>query len=140
MRPLRCILEPNVVGEEHYRVARKVQEILQRYKELQDIIVILGMDELNEEDKLIYSRARKIQKFLSQPMFAAEGFSAYKGVYVPLEKTVESFRVIVDGEADEIPDMAFYMVGDIDDAATEGGNALILEKPLRCGVRKDGIA
>ncbi|MBS6474911.1 MAG: F0F1 ATP synthase subunit beta [Clostridiales bacterium] len=110
------ILEPSVVGEEHYRVARKVQEILQRYKELQDIIVILGMDELSEEDKLVISRARKIQKFLSQPMFAAEGFSAYKGVYVPLEKTVESFRVIVDGDADELPDMAFYMVGDIDDA------------------------
>lgn len=119
------ILEPNIVGQEHYRVARRVQEILQRYKELQDIIVILGMDELSEEDKLTILRARKIQKFLSQPMFVAETFSGIPGKYVPLEKTIDSFAQIVDGKADNIPDAAFFMAGDIDDvrakaAALEG--------------------
>ena len=109
------ILEPGIVGQLHYRVARSVQEILQRYKELQDIIVILGMDELSPEDKLVIARARKIQKFLSQPMFMAEGFSGRKGRYVPLDKCVESFRRIVDGEVDDIPEAAFYMVGDIDE-------------------------
>lgn len=108
------ILEPGIVGELHYRVARSVQQILQRYKELQDIIAILGMDELSQEDKLVISRARKLQKFLSQPMFMAEGFSGIPGQYVPLDKCIESFRVIVDGEADDLPEAAFYMVGDID--------------------------
>ena len=119
------ILEPSIVGEEHYRVARRVQEILQRYKELQDIIVILGMDELSEEDKQIILRARKLQKFLSQPMFVAETFSGIPGKYVPLEKTIDSFAQIVDGKADNLPDAAFFMAGDIDDvrakaAALEG--------------------
>ena len=119
------ILEPSIVGEEHYRVARRVQEILQRYKELQDIIVILGMDELSEEDKQTILRARKIQKFLSQPMFVAETFSGIPGKYVPLDKTRDSFAQIVDGKADDIPDAAFFMAGDIEDvrakaAALEG--------------------
>ena len=119
------ILEPSIVGEEHYRVARRVQEILQRYKELQDIIVILGMDELSEEDKQTILRARKIQKFLSQPMFVAETFSGIPGKYVPLDKTIDSFAQIVDGKADDIPDAAFFMAGDIEDvrakaAALEG--------------------
>ena len=109
------ILEADIVGELHYRVARSVQEILQRYRELQDIIVILGMDELSREDKLVVARARKIQKFLSQPMFMAEGFSGMKGRYVPLDRCIESFRCIVDGEADDLPEAAFYMVGDIDE-------------------------
>ena len=109
------ILEADIVGELHYRVARAVQEILQRYRELQDIIVILGMDELSREDKLVVARARKIQKFLSQPMFMAEGFSGMKGRYVPLDRCIESFRCIVDGEADDLPEAAFYMVGDIDE-------------------------
>ena len=109
------VLEPSVVGELHYRVARDVQKILQRYKELQDIIAILGMDELSQEDKLVIARARKLQKFLSQPMFMAEGFSGMEGRFVPLEKSVESFRQIVDGEADDLPEAAFYMVGDIDE-------------------------
>ena len=119
------ILEPSIVGEEHYRVARRVQEILQRYKELQDIIVILGMDELSEEDKQTILRARKIQKFLSQPMFVAETFSGIPGKYVPIDKTIDSFAQIVDGKADDIPDAAFFMAGDIEDvrakaAALEG--------------------
>lgn len=109
------ILEPTVVGETHYRVARGVQEILQRYKELQDIIVILGMDELSTEDKLVIARARKIQKFLSQPMFMAESFSGIKGKYVPLAECIESFRQIIDGEADDLPESAFYMMGGIED-------------------------
>lgn len=108
-------LEPETVGELHYRVARGVQECLQRYTELKDIIAILGMEELSEEDRATVYRARKLQKFLSQPMSVAEGFTGIKGVYVPLEKTVESFRQIVDGEADDIPEAAFFMAGDIDD-------------------------
>jgi F-type H+-transporting ATPase subunit beta len=110
------ILSPAVVGEEHYRVARQVQAILQRYKDLQDIIAILGMDELSEDDKLAVARARKIQKFLSQPFHVAEQFTGYKGVYVPLPETIRGFREIVEGEHDDLPEQAFYMVGTIDDA------------------------
>jgi len=110
------ILDPNVVGEEHYAVARQVQEILQRYKDLQDIIAILGMDELSEEDKLIVSRARKIQKFLSQPFHVAEAFTGTKGVYVKLADTIQGFKELVSGKHDGIPEQAFYMVGTIDDA------------------------
>jgi F-type H+-transporting ATPase subunit beta len=110
------ILDPAVVGEEHYRVARQVQATLQRYKDLQDIIAILGMDELSEDDKVSVSRARKIQKFLSQPFHVAEQFTGYKGVYVPLTETIRAFREIVEGKHDELPEGAFYMVGTIDDA------------------------
>ena len=109
------ILAPEIVGEEHYKVARRVQEILQRYKELQDIIAILGMDELSEEDRLTVERARKIQKFLSQPFHVAEQFTGIKGKYVPLEETIRSFKEILDGKHDAIPEQAFYMVGNIDE-------------------------
>ncbi len=110
------VLEPRVVGEEHYRTARRVQETLQKYKSLQDIIAILGMDELSEEDKLTVSRARKIQKFLSQPFHVAEVFTSIPGVFVQLEDTVKSFKAVVDGEYDYLPESAFYMVGGIDQA------------------------
>ncbi len=110
------ILDPAVVGEEHYRVARQVQAILQRYKDLQDIIAILGMDELSEDDKLVVARARKIQKFLSQPFHVAEQFTGFKGVYVPLPETIRGFREIAEGKHDDLPEQAFYMVGTIDDA------------------------
>lgn len=109
------ILEPSIVGEEHYNVARRVQEILQKYKELQDIIAILGMDELSDEDKLTVYRARKIQRFLSQPFFVAETFTGIPGKYVPLKETIEGFKKIVDGEMDDIPEAAFFMVGNIDE-------------------------
>jgi F-type H+-transporting ATPase subunit beta len=102
------------VGEEHYRTARRVQETLQKYKSLQDIIAILGMDELSEEDKTIVARARKIQKFLSQPFHVAEVFTGISGVFVQLEDTVKSFKAVVDGEYDHLPEQAFYMVGGID--------------------------
>ncbi|MBO8168506.1 MAG: F0F1 ATP synthase subunit beta [Thermoanaerobacteraceae bacterium] len=110
------ILEPGIIGQEHYDVARGVQEVLQRYKELQDIIAILGMDELSEEDKLIVARARKIQRFLSQPFFVAEAFTGTPGVYVPLKDTIRSFKEILDGKHDDLPEEAFYMVGTIEDA------------------------
>jgi F-type H+-transporting ATPase subunit beta len=109
------ILEPGVVGEEHYRVARDVQGVLQRYKSLQDIIAILGMDELSEEDKLTVARARKIQRFLSQPFDVAQVFTGSPGVQVPLEVTIDSFKRVVAGEFDHLPEAAFYMVGGIDD-------------------------
>jgi len=109
------ILTPEVVGKEHYEVARGVQRVLQRYKDLQDIIAILGMEELSEEDKLTVSRARKIQKFLSQPMFVAEAFTAKKGKYVPLKETIRGFREILEGKHDDKPEQAFYMVGTIDE-------------------------
>jgi F-type H+-transporting ATPase subunit beta len=109
------ILDPAVVGEEHYRVARQVQAILQRYKDLQDIIAILGMDELSEDDRLTVSRARKIQRFLSQPFHVAEQFTGFKGIYVPLAETIRGFREIAEGKHDELPEQAFYMVGTIDD-------------------------
>ncbi|MDO4363249.1 MAG: F0F1 ATP synthase subunit beta [Clostridia bacterium] len=110
------ILEADVVGEEHYEVACKVQEYLQKYKELQDIIAILGMEELSDEDKLSVYRARKIEKFLSQPFHVAETFTGLKGVYVPIKETVRGFKAIVDGEVDDLPEMAFFNVGTIDDA------------------------
>lgn len=109
------ILEADIVGEEHYQVARKVQEILQKYKELQDIIAILGMEELADEDKTLVYRARKIQKFLSQPFHVAENFTGVKGVYVPLSETVRGFKAIIDGEMDEYPENAFFNVGTVED-------------------------
>lgn len=109
------ILDPNIVGEEHYNVARGVQEVLQRYKELQDIIAILGMDELSEDDKLTVSRARKIQRFLSQPFFVAEAFTGTPGKYVPIKETIRGFKEIIEGKHDDIPESAFYMAGTIDD-------------------------
>ena len=109
------ILEPDIVGEEHYQVARKVQEILQKYKELQDIIAILGMEELADEDKVLVYRARKIQKFLSQPFHVAENFTGIQGVYVPVEETIKGFKAIIDGEMDEYPENAFFNVGTIED-------------------------
>ncbi len=109
-------LDPNVIGEEHYQVARDVQATLQRYKELQDIIAILGMDELSEEDKMTVTRARKIQRFLSQPFFVAEVFTGTEGKYVSLKDTIKGFRAIVDGEYDSLPEQAFYMVGSIEEA------------------------
>ncbi len=110
------ILDPLVVGVEHYTVARKVQSILQRYKELQDIIAILGMEELSEDDKLTVARARKVQRFLSQPFHVAEGFTGSPGRYVPLKETLAGFKALVEGEVDELPEQAFYMVGNLDEA------------------------
>ena len=110
------ILSPDIVGQEHYQVAMQVQQALQRYRELQDIIAILGMDELSEEDRTIVYRARRIQRFLSQPMSVAEVFTGIPGRYVPLKDTVASFKAIVDGEADDLPESAFYMAGDLEDA------------------------
>jgi F-type H+/Na+-transporting ATPase subunit beta len=109
------ILDPRILGEEHYKVARDVKQILQRYKDLQDIIAILGIDELSEEDRITVTRARKIQKFLSQPFHVAEQFTGIPGKYVPLKDTVRSFKMIVNGELDEIPEQAFYMVGAIEE-------------------------
>ena len=114
------ILDPNVVGQEHYEVARAVQGTLQRYKELKDIIAILGMDELSEEDKLTVSRARKIQRFLSQPFFVAEVFTGAPGKYVSLKETISGFKGIVEGEYDALPEQAFYMVGSIEEAVEKG--------------------
>jgi F-type H+/Na+-transporting ATPase subunit beta len=111
------ILDPNVVGEEHYATAREVQRVLQRYRDLQDIIAILGFDELSEDDKLIVSRARKIERFFSQPMFVAEQFTGRPGRYVPLRETVRGFREILEGKHDDLPEQAFYMVGQIEEAA-----------------------
>jgi len=110
------IMDPLVIGEEHYQVARRVQEILQQYKSLKDIIAILGMDELSEDDKLIVARARKIQRFLSQPFHVAEQFTNMPGIFVPLEDTIRSFKAVCDGEFDHLPEQAFYNVGTIDDA------------------------
>jgi F-type H+-transporting ATPase subunit beta len=109
------ILSPDVVGDDHYNTARRVQTVLQKYKELQDIIAILGMDELSEEDKLTVARARKIQKFLSQPFFVAEQFTGLKGAFVKIEDTIEGFKEILDGKCDDIPEQAFYLVGDLND-------------------------
>jgi F-type H+-transporting ATPase subunit beta len=110
------ILDPRILGDEHYEVARSVQEVLQRYKSLQDIIAILGMDELSEEDKLVVARARKIQRFLSQPFHVAEIFTGFPGVLVGLEDTIKGFKGLVAGDYDDLPEAAFYMVGTIDDA------------------------
>ena len=109
------ILDPRIVGQEHFEVARGVQEILQKYKELQDIIAILGMEELSDEDKNTVFRARKIQKFLSQPFFVAETFTGIPGKYVPLKETIRGFKMIIDGEMDAYPENAFFNVGTIDD-------------------------
>jgi F-type H+-transporting ATPase subunit beta len=114
------ILDPRIVGEEHYRVARGVQQVLQRYRDLQDIIAILGIDELSEEDKLTVARARKIQRFFSQPMFVAAQFTGREGRYVPVRETVRGFKMILDGELDDIPEQAFYMKGNIDEVIKEG--------------------
>ncbi|MBF0124311.1 MAG: F0F1 ATP synthase subunit beta [Magnetococcales bacterium] len=113
------MLDPQVVGQEHYDIAREVQRILQTYKSLQDIIAILGMDELSEEDKLVVNRARKIQRFLSQSFHVAEAFTGQKGVYVPLQETIRGFKELVEGKHDALPEAAFYMVGTIDDAITK---------------------
>jgi F-type H+-transporting ATPase subunit beta len=110
------ILDPQVLGEEHYNVAREVQAILQRYKDLQDIIAILGMEELSDEDKLAVARARKIQRFLSQPFFVAQEFTGTPGKYVKLEDTIRGFKEIIEGKHDELPEQAFYMVGGIEEA------------------------
>jgi F-type H+-transporting ATPase subunit beta len=110
------ILDPAIVGEEHYRVARGVQQVLQRYNDLQDIIAILGMEELSDTDKVIVNRARRIQRFLSQPMFVAEAFTNLPGKFVPLKETVRSFAEVLDGKHDDLPEQAFYMVGGIDEA------------------------
>ncbi len=109
-------LDANIIGEEHYGVARKVQAVLQKYKELQDIIAILGMDELSEEDKIIVNRARRVQRFLSQPFFVAEVFTGFPGRYVPLKETIRGFKEILEGRYDDLPEQAFYMVGTIDEA------------------------
>ena len=109
------ILDPNIVGEEHYRTAREVQRILQRYKDLQDIIAILGIDELSEDDKLVVARARKIERFFSQPFYVAERFTGIDGKYVPLKETVRGFREILDGKCDDLPEQAFMMAGTIED-------------------------
>jgi F-type H+-transporting ATPase subunit beta len=114
------ILDPNVVGQEHYDVAREVQEVLQRYKDLQDIIAILGIDELSEDDRLVVARARKIQRFFSQPMFVATQFTGREGRYVPVHETVRGFKMILEGELDEVPEQAFHFVGTIDEAIEAG--------------------
>jgi len=115
-------LDPQIIGNEHYDTARAVQGTLQRYKELKDIIAILGMDELSEDDKLAVARARKIQRFLSQPFFVAEVFTGSPGTYCSLKETIRGFRGIVDGEYDDIPEQAFYMVGTIDEAVEKAKN------------------
>jgi F-type H+-transporting ATPase subunit beta len=112
-------LDPQIIGQEHYDVARKVQGVLQRYKELKDIIAILGMDELSDEDKLVVTRARKVQKFLSQPFFVAEVFTGSAGKFVSLQQTISSFKGIIEGKYDDIPEQAFYMVGDIEEVITK---------------------
>ena len=115
-------LDPYVVGKEHYEVARGVQTVLQRYKELKDIIAILGMDELSEEDKLVVARARKVERFLSHPFSVAEVFTGSPGKFVPLKETIRGFKGIIDGEYDNLPEQAFYMVGTIDEAVEKAKN------------------
>ena len=110
------MLDPYIIGDEHYQLAIQVQKVLQRYKDLRDIISILGIDELSDDDKLIVFRARKIQRFFSQPFFVAENFSGLKGRYVKLEDTIKGFKMIVEGKLDDLPEQAFYMVGTIDEA------------------------
>jgi len=118
------ILEPEIVGNEHYKVARETQRVLQRYKELQDIIAILGMDELSDEDKLIVNRARKIQRFFSQPFSVAEQFTGMKGKYVPLRETIRGFKEILEGLHDDLPEQAFLYVGGIDEAVAKSRELL----------------
>jgi F-type H+-transporting ATPase subunit beta len=113
------ILDPRVIGEEHYQVARDVKQVLQRYKDLQDIIAILGIDELSEDDKVAVARARKIQRFLSQPFHVAEQFTGIPGKYVSLADNIRSFKMIVNGELDDLPEQAFYMVGPIEEAVEQ---------------------
>ncbi len=117
------ILSAEVLGEEHYRVAREVQRILQRYKELMDIIAIMGMDELSDEDKLLVQRARKIQRFLSQPFDVSEKFTGIPGTYVPLSETIRGFREIIEGKHDDLPESAFLFVGTIDEAVAKAKKA-----------------
>jgi F-type H+-transporting ATPase subunit beta len=109
------ILDPNIVGEQHYETAQKVKQLLQRYKELQDIIAILGMEELSDGDKLVVNRARRVQRFLSQPFYMAEAFSGVSGVMVSIEDTIKGFNMIMDGEVDDLPEQAFLNVGTIED-------------------------
>ena len=135
------ILKPDVVGEEHYRTATEVQEVLQRYKELQDIIAILGIDELSDEDRQTVSRARKIERFLSQPFFVAEQFTGRTGEYVPVAETVRGFREILDGEHDDLSEGAFYMQGSIDQVtenAKAGGGRVGAERGRRAHARRRG--
>ncbi len=113
------ILDPLVIGEEHYRTARRVQEILQQYKALKDIIAILGMDELSEDDKLVVARARRISQFLSQPLHVAEAFNNMPGIFVPLDETIRSFKAVCDGDYDHLPESAFRLVGGIDEAVAK---------------------
>jgi F-type H+-transporting ATPase subunit beta len=113
------MLQPNIVGPEHYEVAEKVKETLQRYKELQDIIAILGIDELSEEDRLLVARARKVERFLSQPFFVAEIFTGSPGKYVSLEETIKGFNSVLNGSLDNLPEQAFYLVGNIDEAVAK---------------------
>jgi F-type H+-transporting ATPase subunit beta len=129
------ILKPDILGDEHYRVATQVQEILQRYKELQDIIAILGIDELADEDKLIVNRARKIQRFLSQPFFVAEAFTGTSGQFVPVSETVAGFKEIVEGNLDDVPERAFYMKGAIEQAVDEAKGA---KEDEESGARAEG--
>jgi F-type H+-transporting ATPase subunit beta len=110
------MLQPSIVGEDHYNTARAVQSTLQRYKELQDIIAILGLDELSEDDRIVVDRARKIERFLSQPFFVAEVFTGSPGKYVSLEDTIKGFKMILSGELDDLPEQAFYLVGNIEEA------------------------
>jgi F-type H+/Na+-transporting ATPase subunit beta len=118
------MLQPEIIGDEHYGVAQDVKETLQRYKELQDIIAILGIDELSEEDRMVVSRARKLERFLSQPFFVAEVFTGSPGKYVSLESTLKGFQMILTGTLDELPEQAFYLVGDIDEAITKATEVL----------------
>ena len=117
-------LDPNIVGEEHYQTAQRVKQMLQRYNELQDIIAILGMEELGEQDKLVVSRARRVQRFLSQPFFVAEAFTGLQGKFVNIEDTIKGFRMILDGEVDHLPEQAFLMVGTIEEAIEKGEKIL----------------
>ena len=110
------ILDPRIVGNEHYNIARNVQQILQKYKDLQDIIAILGMEELSEEDKIVVNRARRLQRFLSQPFAVAEAFTGFEGKYVELPDTIRGFKEIIEGKHDDLPEQAFWMVGTIEDA------------------------
>jgi len=122
------ILTPDVVGEEHYNTAQRVKNIIQRYTELQDIIAILGMDELSEEDKLVVHRARRVQRFLSQPFHVAEQFTGIPGVFVSIEDTIKGFNMIIDGEVDEYPESAFNLVGTIEEAIEKGKKMLASAK------------
>ena len=130
-------LQPDIVGDEHYETATRVQEILQRYKDLQDIIAILGIDELSDEDKLTVQRARKIQRFLSQPFFVAEAFTGSPGQYVKLEDTIKGFREIIEGKHDELPEQAFYMVGTIEEAVARAKEMTGDEAPAAAAEEAD---